>query len=285
MECIAACRQSGCGSHLELHLHPVLVAGDEHLADSDAGLDVFDVFQTDRGCRVEDVAQHAVAKLRHLSEIGHVVVALLDQGSDAVAEEYEAALSWILHEAALRLCAQLGQRHAHVIEERWGSELAIEQSGDVLRGLRKVVERLQHGNGLGDADLEGIAGEHLLHAVDAVDNVRCDFGDVRAQGVVDVVGARKRANGSVSDRRRACGQEIAHIDEHVLDDTDGGTQPDATGRSCETADHLQQQIEVHRQEGIQTHERVCVWIALIQPAPRDARAEPVNPNETVVAGI
>jgi len=91
-----------------------------------------------------------------------------------------------------------------------------------------------------------------------------DLGDVRAEGVVEIVHAGEPADLPVGELDGVGAEDAALVHQHVLDDPDRRPQADAAGGTGEGPDEFQQKVEVLRQKRIEARERSRIGVALEQ---------------------
>src|SRR5437867_859596 len=89
------------------------------------------------------------------------------------------------------------------------------------------------------------------------------FGNIGAQAVVKIVRAGEYTNRSIRNSHGVCRQDFARVYQQILDNPDGGSQPDASRGASERPDQLQKQVEVLGQERIKLRERLRVGISTI----------------------
>ena len=71
------------------------------------------------------------------------------------------------------------------------------------------------------------APKTCVDLLDAGHNMRKHFADVNAQGVVEVIDTGQGADRAVGELGGTCRQDAALVDQHILDNANGGAQADA----------------------------------------------------------
>jgi len=123
---------------------------------------------------------------------------------------------------------------------------------------------LKGGYGFRHSGFEGGRAEDLGRLFHAADDMGQDLGDVRAEGVVEIVHAGQGACFPIGELDGVGTEDTALVHQHVLDDADRRSQADTAGGSGEGPDEFEQKIEVLRQERIKARERSRVGVALEQ---------------------
>src|SRR5437016_5046882 len=88
------------------------------------------------------------------------------------------------------------------------------------------------------------------NSINSTGHMGQDLGDVGSKAIVDIVGTGQHTDGPISNFHGLRRQDSGRVDKKILDNPDCGTQSNATRRTCQGSDQLEEEVEMLGQERV-----------------------------------